>query len=187
MKISRFITAGAAALVISAAGLASAATAVSAAPAPLTAGACFLAHPGFTGTWRDTSNGQYLGAVGNPQRPDSSASVKFTPQSGTETENCFDMTHPAAYSVHNGALVQWSNAGRNHFGKYLACSPFSTQLTFTNAAGPVNGPTDWVYDGFGFQCMGRYLVLAPSGGVIGSAYTSANPAAESPIEFVTAS
>jgi len=176
-----------AATVAAAGGLALAgASAASAAPAPFSVlNSCAQAHPGFTGTWQDVNNGQYLGASGNPQRPDSSSTVKFGPQSGTETTNCFNMTHPG-YSD-NGALVQWINGGRNHFGKYLACTPGSAALAFVNIPSADGGFTDWVYDGTGFTCMGRYLVLSKTGGVIGSAHTSANPADESETTFVDAS
>ena len=185
MNTSTRIKVALAALAVVAAPVAGIVTSASPASAAFVA-PCAAYHPGFTGTWQDTSNGQYLGVVGNPQRPDSSGSVKFAPQSGVETENCFDMTHPAAYSADNGALVRWANAGRNAFGKYLACSP-SGQLSLTNNVSGANGDTDWIFDGNGFTCMGRVLVLAPSGGVIGAAFTSANPGAESPIAFIPAS
>jgi hypothetical protein len=146
---------------------------------------CSVVHPHFCGTEQDTINGQLLSVVGNPQRPASSATPWFGPQQGVARSTSWLITHPIAYGPDNGALFHWSNAGRDLFGDYLACSA-NGSLTLTNTISARGGNTEWVYDGTGFTCMGRYLRLAPTGGVIGSATTSANPADESPTVFVDA-
>lgn len=178
------LTAGVAAAAVATLLTLAAGDAAGAAPAITHTDGCSAIHgPGFCGTWKDVDKGTYVAAVGTPKQPNASTFTffGFRDTNAPAADTSFYAFHPAQFAADNGAVLQFSNAGRSEVPpKYLAADaaghPFWAAL--------ISPADEWIYDGVGFVngASGQYLVIGPHG-----LRTSANPADESVTEFVLAS
>jgi len=173
MKAStRLLIAGFAVVATTAAGAAPAlaATTAHARGAVVATDGCSSRHgAGFCGTWKDVNNRQYVAASGTPKAPHSSdfTFFGFRADSAPAASTSFFMFHPAQFSADNGAVAQFSNAGRSELpAKYLA-GTYGGQVVWSSV---INRSAEWVYDGYGFYNgqTGQFLVI----GLHGALWTS---------------
>jgi hypothetical protein len=151
---------------------AAAATGASAAPH----GACYLQHPGFTGT-QTSASGFSLAISGNSAQAIFGAPNFNSPFLNIKGNSCFDQTHPAAFNTagEHGLLVTW------HFGgaaRYLAEGPNGTAVFVAASAGPINSSEELVFDPATNQLNDKATgdALSLSGGFFGTGGASFVPA-----------